>query len=379
MTQLSLFAWLPVAGVVLILILIALLVSRQGRRAPPRRDSYLEGLKWLVNGDERRALKSLKSAISEDPDNLDAFLRLGDLLRKLGHCDKALQVHRQLTIRPGLSKEAKRGIYWSLVHDYISLGNNAKAISLLEELTTLGSRDVAVYEEFLNMYEKESRWDEALKARKVISGLKGEDSSLLALYYSWVGQKLLARGEKRGNALVKQALKIDPACVSALITLGDTLHEDGKVSQAITTWRKVVDETPKLAFLTFDRLERAYFEEGKFGEMERIYEDLLQREPRDLRVLLALARIYEKKADREGALRVFNRILDIDPSSAFARSGLLRFHAERGEVEKAAEQARTLAELSLPREEGYVCSNCGLTSLQYLWRCPECKEWRTFA
>lgn len=376
--QILLFAVLPVVVVVLLLVL-ALLLKTSGKKAPPLRDSYVQGLKCLAEGDDRRALKNLRLAISEDPRNLDTFLKLGDLLRKLGHFDRALQIHQQLTIRPGLRRAAKREVYWSLAQDYIGLGKDNKAISILKELTSLDRRDTRVLEALLSLYEKNERWDEALEAKKAILELgKDKDSSFLALYYSWVGARLLERGDRRGDSLFRQALRIDAKCVPALLSLGDVFYKDGQIEEAIISWQKVVDELPEFAFLTFARLEKAYFDKGKFGEVEKIYEALWERDPRNLRVLSALARIYEKKGDGQAAVEAFNKILDVDPSSAFARAGLMRLCLERGDLEEAAEHARTLSEVSFPRGESYSCSECGYTSSEYLWHCPQCEEWKTF-
>lgn len=369
---------LPVAAAVLLLLLVILLVTRLGKRVAFRGDYYVEGLKCLAEGDETRALKNLKLAISENPANLDTFLKLGSLLRRMGRFDKALQIDQQLTVRQGLGKAAKKEVYWSVAQDYIGLERENKAISLLKELTTFDRRDTKILRALLDLYEKTEKWDEALETMRLISELERKDSSLLALYYSWVGTKLLEKGDRKGDSLLKQALRIDGNCVPALLSLGDALYRGGQVEQAIVSWRRVVREVPQYAWLVFDRLEKAYFDQGKFGEVQKIYETLLEREPKNLRALSALARIYEKKGDLDGALEVFNRVLDLDPSSAFATGGLMRVYMERGDSEKAAEHARTLSEVSFPRRETYTCSNCRYISSEYLWYCPQCKEWKTF-
>ncbi len=370
---------LLVAGAIVVLLIITLLMMRPRKKFRFRRDSYVEGLKSLAEGDEKGALAHLKLAISEEPDNLDTFLKLATVLRKMGHFDKAYQIDQQLTIRPGLRKAAKKEVYWSLAQDHIGLGRNDRAISLLKELTTFDRRDTRVLETLLSLYEKQERWDEALETRRLISDLdRTRGGSGLAVYYAWVGGRLLQKGDRRGESVLKQALKVDDECVPALLGLGDALYKNGQVEQAIRSWRRVVDEVPEFAWLAFQRLEKAYFEQGRFGEVERIYDNVLQKEPKNVRALGALARIYEKKGDIDGALDAFSRILDVEPTSASATVGLMRLHVQAGELEKAEEHAKNLSNWSFPGREEYACSKCGYGSQEYLWRCPRCRQWKTF-
>ena len=43
---------------------------------------YMEALRALVEGDDHTAFERLKATVNEDSHNLDAYIKLGDLLRR---------------------------------------------------------------------------------------------------------------------------------------------------------------------------------------------------------------------------------------------------------------------------------------------------------
>ena len=54
-------------------------------------------------GDKKRALEKLRLAAIKDTSNIDAYLKIGDILRENGKVENAIKIHRQLTVRKGLS------------------------------------------------------------------------------------------------------------------------------------------------------------------------------------------------------------------------------------------------------------------------------------
>src|SRR3972149_1093221 len=71
---------------------------------------YVEALLDLLDGREESAFSKLRQAVAEDSENLDAYLRLGQILREYGKPERALQVHKDLTLRGGLKSEQKASV-----------------------------------------------------------------------------------------------------------------------------------------------------------------------------------------------------------------------------------------------------------------------------
>jgi tetratricopeptide (TPR) repeat protein len=113
-------------GVILVLWMIWAWMKGQHRRTRTPRDAYTLGLSALIGGDRREALRHLRDAVQGDSDNIDAYLRLGDLLRESGSVDKALAVHRDLTVRPRIPESDRVLILESLTRDYLAGSDDAE-------------------------------------------------------------------------------------------------------------------------------------------------------------------------------------------------------------------------------------------------------------
>jgi lipopolysaccharide biosynthesis regulator YciM len=374
--------------IIILLLLLTLLVSieifrRRMRKKEEFERAYMEGLKHMLDGEKDQAIQKLKLAVSQDTTNVDAYIRLGDLLRRDGKSDRALQLHLSLMVRPGISHEEKGSIARSLAKDYVHLKEPTRAISTLRNWIDKTPKDIRAKEVLLSLYEDQKLWKEAYSIQKdILSRKRPLDTSLLAIYRAFIGDVYLREGNfHQAREALKEALKIDKSCVPALISLGDLSFSSGNVEEAMDFWRKILKETPFFAPLVFSRLEKAYYDIGRFGELEDIYEDLVDRSPEDTRSLFALAELYRKKGKDGEAMRIFERILDLKPNSngmQSALSGLLEISLQQKNLEKAREHARALSELMNSDKEKYTCSQCGSESREYLWRCPECSEWKTF-
>ena len=96
----------------LLLVLAAYLVYERiisgGKK--PESTIYLDALRDLLDGRQEAAFTKLRQVVAEDANNLDAYLRLGRILRENNQPQRALQVHKDLTLRSGLSKPERGAI-----------------------------------------------------------------------------------------------------------------------------------------------------------------------------------------------------------------------------------------------------------------------------
>jgi lipopolysaccharide biosynthesis regulator YciM len=102
---------------------------------------YIDAMKSLLAGDEKVAFQKFKEVARRDPGNLDAFLKLGDLFRKNKKYDKAMQIHKELLLRPSILPEDRIEILKSLAQDYSASGNNNKSIAVLLDLYRENEKD----------------------------------------------------------------------------------------------------------------------------------------------------------------------------------------------------------------------------------------------
>ncbi len=373
--------WSIIIAVVIIFFVIVLFWSKAKRekgKVSPK--LYTDALKALLAGDERLAFEKFKDVARGDPENVDAYLRLGDLFRKRKKFDKALQIHRELTLRPSLSAEEKSEVWKSLAEDYIASNNHEKAISVLEELHRSDDDDQWVNNNLISEYEKTERWEDAFELRKKLSKHRDDNANkILALYKLFWGK---ARADNddlhKARVAYKEALNYDETCIPAYIYLGEAYYRDGRLDDAVEYWKKLLDAVPSAGHLIFDKLERTLFELGQYEEIAEIYERISSQNPKDIPALFSLAHIYEKKGMMELAIEKYRQILDIDPSFLSAKLSLAKLYQEKGWKEQSTDLMDDLIENLPPARNEFVCNRCGYKSLEALWKCPRCKKLNSF-
>jgi lipopolysaccharide biosynthesis regulator YciM len=101
---------------------------------------------------------------------------------------------------------------------------------------------------------------------------------------------------------------------------------------------------------------------------------MLERNPKDARIHLALARMLLKKGDLADAGRVLNEALELEPDSVPARLLLADLHRRRGDLSGALDEMESLMR-GVGSGEVYVCAACGQQAEEYWSRCPSCFAW----
>ena len=368
-------------AIVIIFFIIAVLWSKakkEKRKVSPK--LYIDALKALLAGDEKLAFQRFKDVARGDPNNVDAYLKLGDLLRKRKKFDKALQIHKELTLRPSLSTEEKSEVWKSLAEDYIASKNHEKAISLLEELRKTNEDDNWVNHKLISEYEETQRWEDAFELKKKLSKHKDDEANkVLALYKVFWGKTWADKDElHKARVAYKEALNYDETCIPAYIYLGEAYFRDEKLEDAVEYWRKLLDVVSSAGYLIFEKLEKTLFELGQYGEMAEIYDKILSENPKNIYALFYLANIYEKKGSSDLAIEKYRQILDIDPHFLSAKLRLAKLYQEEGRSEKSLDLLDSLIESLPPARKEFICDQCRYKSLEPLWKCPHCGKLSSF-
>ena len=173
-------------------------------------------------------------------------------------------------------------------------------------------------------------------------------------------------------------LGIRPYQSQGYLYLGDLYYQEGKIDDAISSWRRIVTTYPEVAYVTFRRLEKAFYEKGRFEKIIDLYNDVLERNPGDVRTLMTLAYIQRRKGNLDDAIGLCKTALEFEPESRGVKQALARLYYEKGEIELSL---KTMVEAfnGFPTDdETYTCEDCGNKVNEALWRCPRCKHWETF-
>jgi len=333
----------------LILLVVAIaffLIYKQFIRKPkqPVSQLYVEALIDLLNNEQIKAFTKLRLVVAEDSHNIDAYLRLGKILRENNKPDRALQVHKDLTLRTNLSTEDKAGVLHHLAEDYIALKDFDTAEAALKELIRLKTHDRWAYEELLKIQETSNKWEEAYETAAQILKIESNKSKKpLAVYKYRRGEEYYKKKDyHKARVLFKEALGLDPLYVPSFLSVGDSYCEEKRFEDAINFWKKLISTVPDQGHLVINRLKKTLFELGRYGELSQICQSILNHDPENLDARLTLAEFSEKKGDLDTAHEILEKIIDDHPDNLSSILELIRIYLEKDDRKKLNTLVRNL-------------------------------------
>jgi len=366
---------------VIALILLYFLYDRYKReRKSKDPTAYMEGLRALLDGHEEYAFSRFRDVIAEDSENIDAYIRIGNILRKYGKPDKALQVHKDLTLRHGLSGKEKQRILKAMVEDFISLNDDESASAALKELLSGDGSDRWAAEKLLDVYARKNDWEAAYGVKETLLRLDGSKSKAgLAIYKFLQGIRHFEdKDYHKARLIFKEAINLDSACTPAYIYIGDSYLAENRLEDAANIWRKMTKTIPNESHHVLGRLKKVLFDLGRFGEIETVCNDILISSPKNIDARLTLADYHFKKGEHDIAAEHLNTAIDEHPESHIPVLELAKICLATGEKKKLNNLINRLEEQRDLSEHQYHCSRCGHKVKSKLWLCPSCRAVDSF-
>ncbi len=305
---------------------------------------YVEALRDLLDGQQEAAFTKLRQVVATDSSNLDAYLRLGQILREHNRPDRALQVHKDLTLRGRLTKAEKADILHQLALDYLALKEPNTAREALEELVSIDATDHWAHTQLLRLLEEIEDWDAAYDLAVVVLKLESNKSKKpLAKYKYLASQQLLKQREyHKARILLKEAIGLDPTFVDAYLSIGDSYQVEKRFEDAVTFWSKLITSVPEKGHLVIDRLKKTLFELGRFGDIMEICTKILKHDPHNLLARQTVAEFYQKKGELDSAREILEQIVEDAPNHLPSILELIANYLEKGDRRKVDELFRSL-------------------------------------
>ena len=346
-------------------------------RALPR--SYFAGLNFLLNEQPDRAIDSFIEAARSDPQTIELQFALGNLFRRRGETDRAIQIHQALAKREDIKPEQRLGAQLELGQDYLKAGLLDRAEDVFVGLRG-SALDVQALHHLLDIYQQEKEW---LKAIDIARALPQSESHRaqkdIAQFLCELATHALAQSRLTdARPLLEEALTTHRKCVRALMLLGDMYAAEQQWEQAIEQWQRVEQQNPVYLALVAVRLADAYRRLGRERHGITLLKSYLERHTS----LDLLDVVFKEELDTEGptgALALVREELRRNPT-LLGLDKLLE-----AQMQTLPPEARTDSDLMKDiihahtrRVARYRCDSCGFKARQFHWRCPACGGWETY-
>ncbi len=335
---------------------------------------YIQGLRSIISGDGQTAFIRLKQAVDKDTENVDAYLKLGDLFREKGKADKALQIHRELTLRRGLTVEMREEIDRSIVLDFIKADLIPNAIAALRPMAKNGDNRAWAEDRLLELFINGEYWKEAEDLYRSIMKKRGiKENPIMGNIKIMIGRDLHENKEyHKARIAYKEAIALDKVNPLPYLYIAESYMRENRVEDGLEFLKKLCEEIPKYAYLGFAMIEETLFNLGKFSDVEDLYRGVLNKDPGNIPTTIALAGILEKKGEIPAAESLLRSVIDSNAASPAAAIKLATMLADSGRSREGLEILSNAAGQADLTYDVFECRKCGERVRQPEPSCPKC-------
>ncbi len=281
---------------------------------------YSDALSAILKGDNAEAVKLLKQVVSNDSDNVSAYLQLGNLLRSVNP-KQASKIHQSLTVRPKLSKIISKEVHQALALDYAELLDYKRAKIEAEMVLKYDKSSLWVNQFLLQIAEKQRDWKDASElASKIQKLTDNRDNRQLAELQLQAGNDQLEIDEnKKALQHYQNANKLDPTFSTPYLHIGDIYKDENDLKKAIINWEKYIINSDTSDTKIYKKIESALYDLGRFSEVEQFYSRILAEKPNDKNAIVKLANLLNDKGEKEEAIQLLDNAINNEGNSIPAR------------------------------------------------------------
>ncbi len=320
------------------------------------RSGDLEGrlklaLALMKSGQFEKARKYLSEVLKKEPGSNKALTLMAKVMEKQGDKKSLKTIYRKI-----LSHNPKDDtVMYNLGALEYEEGNLKGALPYFKEYVKSHPSDATVHGILLDIYKKEKNLPSAFKEAVILVELTPKESDIYGFIFDYLMQKeeyekiipLMQKGLQANpkeidlrEYLITAYLKTgrdDPAVREMeellnarpkeidplLMDMFESLRAKGAYAKIFRIMKRAVKAYPRnIVFREY--LILACLKTGKEDQAASQMEEILKARPKDLDLLLQLARLREKNNNIEGAAKAYKRILEISPENDEASEAYLR-------------------------------------------------------
>ena len=166
-----------------------------------------------------------------------------------------------------MSVNQRESVQAELAQDYYSAGLFDRSEELLLSLSNENYKQFKL-NTLLNIYVKEREWEKAIKMAEQLEKSSGVSfRKEISHYFCEIAISLIiSKNQNQAKKSLLQAMDKHKNCVRANILLGDIYEADGKLDEAISSWRKVEYQKPEYLGLVASKILDAYQKQNRIDE-----------------------------------------------------------------------------------------------------------------
>lgn len=344
------------------------------------RQAYCRGLNYLLREKTDKAIEAFADLLASDCETIETHIALGNLYRRRGELERAIEIHENLIERDGLDPEQRACAQFELGMDYSRAGLFDRAESILGNLSDHPAYGKLALQQLLQLYEHEKEWRKAMECTRKLAAIgKIPRGETVAQFLCELAEEAMTEGrDQEAQDLLLEALNDDARCVRATLLLARLYMREGGFDEAMQVLKRVESQNPlfipeilESVRICHERLDRPIGE--LLGYLGYLYETYGYESS-----ALALAGQLRGERGAQRASEHLQRVLDAQPSLKALNmlSGLLLEESSEHQREALIRLDRALDRMAAGHAR-YRCVQCGFTGTDLHWHCPSCRHWES--
>lgn len=369
-----LFLLLPVAAA------YGWFMGRNSVRTEERREQqqfsrqYVTGLNLLLSDQSDKAVDLFVELLDVDSDTIETHWALGKLFRRRGEVERAIKIHQNLTSRPNLSESDRRTAMFELGRDYLAAGLYDRAEDMFTELQRLKEFQQPSQRHLLELYEATHEWDKAIIVALKLTRHDKQAHAVVAQLYCELAEK--QADTRQTVKYYQKALKHDPNCVRATLSLGRLWHSQGHYQRAAHILMQVLEQDADFLSEALPLIQVCFNALNDVSGLVQFLHECIKRHPTTSSIVM-LSELIASENGIEAAEQFVQNALRKNPTMIGFHQ-LMDFHIRAADVGKARDSLvllQRLVQQQLHQRPKYKCRHCGFSGSTLYWHCPSCRTW----
>lgn len=368
----------------LVLAVVAVVLWRTfgGPARPSGRNDYLHALELWIEGELEDAAALLHKVVHDDPQAVEPFLYLGNLLRLRGDAERAAVLHRGLTVRPDLTLPQKLATGLSLAEDLNALQRWDESGQVLDTLLRKATGRSRYWRaRFTQRHGQGNQPEAARTLKQAPKHVPPRDHAWFqSAYASYQLDRALVHalaGESGpARARLKDVRSIAGAQSRHALVTAILAAVENDAATAVTVASEQLLNDPQELGIFLPLLQEVLLGTGQYARTIPILERACQAEHAPASLWIDLAMLYEKLDQRDKALALLETKAGRSQFSPDAASPYLKMLLADVPGSDAAKVWRMLALPAAP--DGWNCTACQNRTEHVRWFCPACGSFDTY-
>ena len=345
------------------------------------RKAYCRGLNYLLSEKTDKAIDAFVDLLTNDFETVETHIALGNLFRRRGEIENAIEIHENLIGRDDLNPQQQESAQFELGLDYLRAGLFDRAESIFQNLVDHENTRMGALQQLLDIYQHEKEWGKAMECTRQLQelGKPPRRGETVAHFLCELAEETLCTDDDlSARGWLDEALREDPHCVRARLLMAKLEMREGRFDEALQSLKRVesqnsaiIPEIIEPLRICHDRLEKPAGE--LLGYLGYLYETYGFES-----AALSLAVRIRSEQGAGKAIEHMLRVLEAQPTlkSLNTLTGFLLEEGPETQRESLVRLDRALDRLysNTPR---YTCTHCGFSGSELHWRCPSCRYWES--